>query len=97
MQVIDTPALREYLGANGPWAKECGERVAKFRQQMGQSETWLAAVVGTTAQSIRMIEAGRIVPREYLRAAIAFALGKDLDTIWPPLSRSRVGEIGQVA
>lgn len=94
---IDAPALREYLGPNGPWARESGERVAKFRKRMAQSETWLAAAVGTTAQTIRQVEAGKIVPRDYLRAAIAFALGQDLETIWPPITRMRVGEIAQVA
>ncbi len=97
MNVIDAPALREHLGPNGPWAIECGERVAKYRHRLDRNETWLAAAVGTTAQTIRMVEAGGIVPRDYLRAAIAFALGQDVETIWPPLTRRRVGEIGQVA
>lgn len=97
MEVIDTPALREHLGPLGPWALESGARVRKYRERMGQSETWLAAIVGTTGQTIRQVEAGKLVPREYLRAAIAYALGQDIETIWPPLTRRRIGEIGQVA
>lgn len=97
VEVIDSPALREYLGPKGPWASESGERVRKYRTRAGKSETWLAAAVGVTAQTIRQIEAGNIVPRDYLRAAIAFALGQDPETIWPTLTRHRIGEIGQVA
>ena len=97
MEVIDTPALREHLGPHGPWAVECGERVRKYRDRLAKNETWLAAMVGTTTQTIRQVEAGNLVPREYLRAAIAFALGQDIETIWPPLTRRRIGEIGQVA
>lgn len=97
MEVIDSPALREHLGPNGPWASECGARVKKYRNRMGQTETWLAACVGSTTQTIRQIEAGKLVPREYLRAAIAYTLGQDIETIWPPLTRSRIREIGQVA
>lgn len=97
MEVIDTAAIREYLGPKGPWAVEAGARVRKYRVRCGQTETWLAAVVGTTAQTIRMVEAGALVPRDYLRSAIAFALGQDPETIWPPLSRRRIGEIAQVA
>lgn len=95
--LIDAPALREYLGPHGPWAKECGERVTKYLGRIGQSEAWLADAVGTTATTVKEIQAGRLVPRDYLRAAIAFALGQDVDTIWPPLTHKRVHEIGQVA
>lgn len=97
VEVIDAPALREYLGPRGPWATESGQRVRKFRTRMEKSETWLAAAVGVSAQTVRQVECGAIVPRDYLRAAIAFALGQDPETIWPTLTRLRVGEIGQVA
>lgn len=95
--MIDTPALREHLGPNGPWALECGERVRKFRLRMDKSEAWLASGTGVTVQTVRMVETGQIVPRDDLRAAIAFCLGQDIETIWPPLTRRMVGEIGQVA
>lgn len=97
VELIDSPALREYLGPKGPWAIECGSRVRKYREKLSKSETWLAAAVGVSAQTIHEVEAGRIVPRDYLRAAIAFAVGQDSDVLWPSLSRTRVGEIGQVA
>ena len=96
-EFIDTPALRVHLGPNGPWATESGDRVHKYRLRMGKSEAWLASAVGVTVQSIRMVEAGQIVPRDDLRAALAFCLGQDTETIWPSLTRRRVGEIGQVA
>lgn len=98
LQLIDAPALREYLGPRGPWAIEAGARVKEYRLRIaGLTETVLAARVGATGQTIRMIEAGNLVPRDYLRSAIAFAVGQDVSTIWPPLTRRRVGEIGQVA
>jgi len=98
LEVIDSAALREYLRPGGPWATECGQRVRKYRHQLGEkhTETWLGAAVGKSAQTIRMVEAGQIVPRDYLRAAIAFALGKDSEIIWPPIPLTRVREIGQV-
>lgn len=97
MELIDTPALREYLGRGGPWALECGQRLRKYRERLQQTTTWLAATVGVSNQTIVEIEAGRLVPRDYLRAAIAFAVGQDIETIWPQLTRQRVHEIGQVA
>lgn len=96
-ELIDTEALREHLGPNGPWAVDSGARVRKYRLRMDKSEAWLAAGVGVTVQTIRMVETGQIVPRDYLRAGIAFCLGQDIETIWPPLTRLRVGELGQVA
>ncbi len=95
--MIDTIALREHLGPKGPWAVDGGARVRKYRDRIGKSEEWLASGVGVTVQTIKMIEAGQIVPRDYLRAAIAFCLGQDIETIWTPLTRLRVGELGQVA
>lgn len=97
LEVIDTPALREYLGPSGPWATESGARVKKYRTALGVNELWLAAAVGVSVQTIRSIESGLLVPRDYLRAAIAFAVGQDPETIWPTLTRRRIGEIGQVA
>lgn len=98
LEVIDTPALREYLGPGGPWALECGARVRKYRTAINNAnELWLAAAVGVSVQTIRSIESGLLVPRDYLRSAIAFAVGQDPETIWPSLTRRRIGEIGQVA
>lgn len=94
--VIDSPALRDYLGPDGPWAKDAGALVRKYRMGFKLSETQLAAMVGVTAQAIRSIEAGKIVPRDYLRAAIAYSLGQNLSDIWPPLNRTHVGEIATV-
>jgi len=64
---------------------------------MDKPVSWLARGVDVSTQTIYMIEAGQIIPKDYLRSAIAFCLGQDVDTIWPPLTRRRVGEIGQVA
>lgn len=97
IEMIDAAALREHLGPKGPWAIEAGARVRKYRERLERSETWLGAAVGVSSQTIRQIEVGAIVPRDYLRASIAFVLGQDVETIWPPLTRVRVGEIGQVA
>lgn len=95
-QLIDISALREYLGSGGPWAIDAGAKVARKRTEFGWSETRLAALVGVTATTVRQIESGALVPREYLRSAIAFSLGQDVEFFWPPLTRRRAGEIGQV-
>lgn len=94
---IDAAALREYLGPKGPWAVEAGKKVNRVRRAQAKlSERGLAEAAGVTTQTVRMIEAGEIVPRDYLRAAISYCLGKDLDYFWPPPTFTRVGEIGNV-
>lgn len=98
LELIDIKAIRDHVGPGGPWAVEAGAKVRKHRKQLGEdkTETWLAARVGVSAQTIYQIEKGQVVPRDYLRAAIAFVLGKDSEDIWPPINRTRVGEIGSV-
>jgi hypothetical protein len=43
-EMIDTAALREHLGPNGPWAKESGGKVRKYRKErLDKTEAWLAS------------------------------------------------------
>jgi DNA-binding XRE family transcriptional regulator len=89
-RTIDTAALRSQLGPQGPWAVRAGLRVAELRKRQGLSETHLAAAVSVTATTIKQIETGNLVPRDYLRAALAWALGRDVDDIWSPIRRDDV-------
>lgn len=91
--MLDIATLRSLLGPNSTWAIEAGRKVEQLRTDLGYSHEVLAVAVGCTTQTIRQIEGGRLVPRDYLRAAIAFALGKDPSDIWPPFSRRHIGEV----
>lgn len=87
---IDTSVLREHLGPRGPWAKEAGEKIKDLRHRNQVSEAGLAADVGVSLTTIKSIENGDIVPRDYLRAAIAGVLRRDVADIWPPMRCERI-------
>lgn len=89
-RTIDTEVLREHLGPHGPWAREAGQIVKALCDRWCLKPEDLAEVVGVTPTTIKAIIAGRIVPRDYLRASIALVLGKDSADIWRPLSLERV-------
>lgn len=95
-EAIDTAALRDYLGPRGKWATAAGDKVRQRRMQAGLTTTQLAASVGVSAQTVAQIEAGQLVPRDYLRAAIAHVLRQDIEFFWPPLTWTRIDEIGTV-
>lgn len=91
MQLIDTAVLREYLGPDGAWAREAGSKIKDLRSTFnGMSEEDLAGHVGVSVTTIKSIESGRIVPRDYLRAAIAGTLCRDVADIWPPMRCERI-------
>lgn len=50
----------------------------------------LAALADTTPQTIDKIRSGDIVPRDYLRFAIAMALGCEVDDIFPMPTRQEL-------
>lgn len=52
----------------------------------------LADLSATTVQTLQRVEAGLIVPREYLKASIAFALVMDPGDIWAWPSRAELSE-----
>jgi len=91
--VIDIETVREHYMPGSTYVIDCGGRVADLREKANISRERLAADCGVTATTIRSIEAGKLLPRDYLRALIAFNLGKDPDDIWPTLTRRRIKEM----
>jgi DNA-binding XRE family transcriptional regulator len=97
MQVLDVAALRDHLKPGGPWAIEAGLRVARRRRELGLNEEQAAVAVGCSGNAIRAIEAGKIVPRNYLQHAVAYLLTREVSDLWPAVSLSRIGEIASAA
>lgn len=95
--MYDTDAIREHFKPGGTYAVECGRRLEDLREDLKVSRERLAAECGVTATTIRSIEAGILLPRDYLRALIALTLGKDVTDLWPPLRRARLVEMAAVA
>lgn len=100
VDVIDTAALRDHLGPRGPWAKDAATRIAELLEDLRPAiealgfkrpEQWLAAETSVTETTIQGVLRGDLVPRDYLRAAIAWRLGKDVADIWPPMRRAAAG------
>lgn len=54
------------------------------------AEEELAESVGVSTMTIKRIESGEIVPRDYLRLGVALALVDDVHRLWEPLRRSDV-------
>lgn len=98
---LDTKALRGHLGPRGAWASDAATRIqdllailepATKDAGFARTSAWLASEVEVTETTIQSILRGELVPRDYLRAAIAWRLGKDVADIWPPMRRERVGD-----
>lgn len=85
--LLDTAAVRSLYEPAGEWAKDCGERVRRNREQHGFTLSRLAELADTNVQTIYKIERGLIVPREYLKASIAYALSVEVTDLWGPFSR----------
>ena len=83
---LDVPAIKEHLRPYGPWAIAAGKRVTAAREAAELAPVELATVVGVSLTTIKEIEAGQLVPREYLRHAIAWTTGAKVADLWPPLA-----------
>lgn len=91
--LLDVDRLRELLGPGGPWACACGSRIREQRQRaLGMSLEGAATRAGTTLQTLARVERGEIVPRDYLRAAIAVSLHCEVHDLWRPLSQLELRE-----
>ena len=90
---LDATAVRAFFAPGGTWAKEAGQRIKRRRNELGLTLEQLAGLCSTTAQTLSTIEQGDLVPRDYLRASIAYALCESIDDIWRTLSRSRIAEV----
>lgn len=92
-RVVEIPSpeeLRSLVGPRSPWAVRCGDRVSARRTALEITEEELAASVGVSTMTIKRIESGEIVPRDYLRLAVALALVDDVQRLWEPLRRPDV-------
>lgn len=66
-------------------AIDAGERIREERIAKGWGPTHFCALIGVPLQTLHKVEVGEIVPRDYLKAAIALALDIDLAELyrWP--------------
>ena len=94
-ELLDLEALKEHLGPGGPWAEQAGRTVKRLRIERGWSAAHLGRLIGISRTAVGELEAGRIIPRDYLRAATAYVLARDVDDIWPSLSRKRIGALAR--
>jgi transcriptional regulator with XRE-family HTH domain len=78
--VVDPERLKAYVDRE---ARHWGGRVRQRREDLGYTLARLAALTGTTAQTINKIETGEITPRDHLRIALAFALATEIDRLFP--------------
>lgn len=61
-----------------------GDAVVARRKLFGLNQRQFAALVdGVTVQTISKVENGEIIPRDYLKVAIAAALRTDAATLFP--------------
>lgn len=71
-------------------AREWGVRVDERMRLLNIRDADLARKVGTTPQTIWKVKRGQMVPREYLRVMIAFALAADPTELFPAPSREAI-------
>lgn len=79
------------------WSRDCGRRLQKRRKQLNWRQDQLADLAGVSATSVSKFELGQATPKDATRVALACALCCEVDEIWPPLDRSQVMNIAQVA
>lgn len=105
-EALDTAALRTHLGPRGPWASDAADRIQTILDSIDgaikasgctRASQWLARELGVTETTISSILRGELVPRDYLRASIAWRLGKDVADIWPPMRRDRISDFVDAA
>lgn len=63
--------------------KRWGANVKRRRLAMNLNQEQLSRIVGCTLQTISKVERGEIVPRDYLKAAIALATATEVDELFP--------------
>lgn len=79
--VVDIVKLRVYLREQA--CTRWPDRLQFAMKTTKCSAAQLAARSGTTPQTIDKVLKGQIVPREYLRVAIACALGAEVADLFP--------------
>lgn len=85
--LIDHDQLRRYVAEERhAW----GLRVLERRKQLGMSQADVASLLGVRVQTISKIERGEIVPRDYLRIALAMALSVEVSELFFVATRSEI-------
>lgn len=87
---MDTIGIR--LHVTEELARQWGENVAKRRDDLRLNQRGLAELIGggVAVQTISKLERGEIVPRDYLKIAIALALQIEVDDLFPMPDRKRL-------
>lgn len=78
--VITQDQLRRFLKRE---ARHWGSNVKFRRGELGLTLEQVAALADTTPQTVFKIERGEIVARDNVRLALAFALGKEVEDLFP--------------
>ena len=92
LPTLDSAELRDLTKPGSAWAKACGTRVRARRETLRFSRAQVAQAAGSTEMTVHRIESGALVPRDYLRLALALTLFCEVDELWPPLSREQAVE-----
>jgi transcriptional regulator with XRE-family HTH domain len=98
--VVSTAALRRAFDA---WAKDnwSARLDAVILARPPLRTAHVARMADTTPQTIDKIRSGEIIPKEYLRYAIAIALGCEVEALFPAPTReelfARAAALGDVA
>lgn len=87
---LDRDAVAELVRAR---AVEAGQRLRSARQELGWTQQRLAELADTTPETVCRVELGALSPRDHLRIALAFAVVKDVNDIWPPIARHEVARL----
>lgn len=87
---INLDALRGYFAEQ---TVESGKRIRERRKALGLTLEQLAGIVGCSLQTISMIERGHIIPRDYLKAALALSLAQEMLELWPVPNRATLARI----
>ena len=82
--LIDPEHLRAYMQRE---TRFWGRSVRQRREDLAMTLAQVAALAGTSIQTISKIEAGEIAARDHLRIALAFALSTEVDRLFPMPTR----------
>ena len=93
---VDRKDIAELVGVGSHWATESGTRVARRCSSIygegRKGRVKLAAVVGVAEPTIAKISLGLLLPRDNLRLALSYALGCEVEDLYPWPTRLRVSE-----
>lgn len=86
-KALDINSLRGHVGPGSDWAVENGGRVKARREQLSLTARQVAQFCDIPVQTIYRVESGKVVPRDYIRAAIAHVLCCEVGDLFLPPDR----------